>query len=200
MISPRTNLHVANETRAGGRVALSDAEKKLRGQRVRELRLALGFGTQESLAEAAGIERTYVNRVENGGNALTSAELQRSFADAMGLQVEALAQYLDGKLPLDEAVLRRRGASFKDMSARLFLRWVQSAPAIKTVAARDDVSVLDLLRYNAAGPLRGGHANVSEVLARIEQLRHGDGVPSSGVEVEPHDAESQMRRKAKRSS
>lgn len=115
---------------------MSDQEKAERGQRVRELRLRLGFPTQEALADAAGerLERTYVNRVENGGNALTSLPLQRAFAEALGLRVVDFADYLDGHISIEQVTTSRRGSFEKppnEMPAADLVRAVEELPGLR---------------------------------------------------------------------
>lgn len=67
----------------------SSAERKRAlGRRVRELREACGY-TQEELAEAAQMHRTYVGSVERGERNVSLLNLH-ALADALGVPVSEL--------------------------------------------------------------------------------------------------------------
>jgi transcriptional regulator with XRE-family HTH domain len=63
------------------------------GDRVRELRLLRGW-TQEQLAEAAGLHRTYVTAVERGQRNV-SLDAIASIARGLGVAVEQLFHWPD---------------------------------------------------------------------------------------------------------
>ncbi len=54
------------------------------GERVRELRLARGITSQEVLADAAQLHRTFIGRVERGETTVTVVTLERICA-ALGV-------------------------------------------------------------------------------------------------------------------
>ncbi len=58
------------------------------GNRVRELRLALGMN-QEAFADKCGFARTYMSRIETGG-ANPSINAIKVLADALGVSISAL--------------------------------------------------------------------------------------------------------------
>jgi len=58
------------------------------GRRVRELREARGW-SQSRMGAEVGLQRTYINSVENGGRNVTLATIGR-IADAFGLSIESL--------------------------------------------------------------------------------------------------------------
>jgi len=58
------------------------------GRRIRELREARGW-SQIRMGAEVGLQRTYINSVENGGRNVTLATIGR-IADAFGLSIESL--------------------------------------------------------------------------------------------------------------
>ncbi len=72
---------------------MSDPYLDILGQRIRARRLDLGL-SQEGLAHAAGLDRSYVGRIERGEQNLTFTALVR-LARAMECDVAALT----GRLP-----------------------------------------------------------------------------------------------------
>lgn len=68
-------------------------------ERFKALRSALGL-TQEDLMRGAGKQRTAVSKVESGENQLTGAKLLRVLSEAVGLSMEALQDYVEGKADL----------------------------------------------------------------------------------------------------
>jgi transcriptional regulator with XRE-family HTH domain len=125
---------------------MPETEKQARAERMRELRKAAGFASQEALADAAGIERIEVNRVETGKNVLTSADLRASFARALDLDVADLTDYLDGTLSLTEVLVRRQARL--NLPARDFLSRLERLERIgglrQWVQTQDDVSLVEL--------------------------------------------------------
>lgn len=67
---------------------MSDPYLDILGQRIRARRRELGM-SQEGLAHAAGLDRSYVGRIERGEHNLTFVALVR-LARAMGYDVAAL--------------------------------------------------------------------------------------------------------------
>ncbi|WP_294103964.1 helix-turn-helix transcriptional regulator [Sphingomonas sp.] len=67
---------------------MSDPYLDILGQRIRARRQGMGL-SQEGLAHAAGLDRSYVGRVERGEHNLTFVSLVR-LARAMGCDVAAL--------------------------------------------------------------------------------------------------------------
>lgn len=67
---------------------MSDPYLDILGRRIRERRQGLGL-SQEGLAHAAGMDRSYVGRIERGEHNLTLVALVR-LARAMGCDVAAL--------------------------------------------------------------------------------------------------------------
>lgn len=65
-----------------------DPHLDILGKRIRAKRLELGL-SQEGLAHAAGLDRSYVGRIERGEHNLTFVSLVR-LARAMGCDVAAL--------------------------------------------------------------------------------------------------------------
>ena len=82
-----------------GRVARDGSTKAARGRRFAQLRSRTRL-TQEQFAQAAGIPRTLVSKLENGVNAGTSYVTIRAYARATGLAVEIVGDYVeDGSGP-----------------------------------------------------------------------------------------------------
>lgn len=71
---------------------MSDPYLDILGQRIRAKRKALGM-SQEGLAHEAGLDRSYVGRVERGEHNLTFVSLVK-IARAMGCDVAALTHSL----------------------------------------------------------------------------------------------------------
>jgi len=103
------------------------------GKRLRELRLAKGF-TLRQLAEAVGVDFTYLSKIENGKEGyLPSAETIRSIAEALGadsLELLDIAQ----KVPPELAQIAA------DAKARRFLNRAQ-----EVASPEDWDALLDLL-------------------------------------------------------
>lgn len=58
------------------------------GKRIRELRQSMNL-SQETLAERAGVHRTYVGMIERGEKNITLSNISR-FADALEVTIEEL--------------------------------------------------------------------------------------------------------------
>ncbi len=71
---------------------MSDPYLDILGQRIRARRRELGL-SQEGLAHAAGLDRSYVGRIERGEHNLTFVSLVR-LARAMRCDVAALTKHL----------------------------------------------------------------------------------------------------------
>ena len=75
------------------------------GARLRELRLAAGISSQEALAGRAGVDRTYIGRLERGESGVTVESLAAILA-AMDL---SLGQFFrEFARPMRPATPRRR--------------------------------------------------------------------------------------------
>jgi transcriptional regulator with XRE-family HTH domain len=68
------------------------------GQRIATLRKLAGM-TQEQLAQAAGLQRTHVNRIEAGKYAVT-LEVVQAIAEALGMTVDIIDPGLQDLAPL----------------------------------------------------------------------------------------------------
>jgi transcriptional regulator with XRE-family HTH domain len=68
------------------------------GQRIATLRKLAGM-TQEQLAQAAGLQRTHVNRIEAGKYAVT-LEVVQAIAEAFGMTVDIIDTALADLAPL----------------------------------------------------------------------------------------------------
>jgi transcriptional regulator with XRE-family HTH domain len=75
------------------------------GERLRALRKRLNL-SQDDVAARAGpdFRRDYVTKAETGANKLRSADIRIALAKGLGLSRDDLERYLEGELPLDEAV------------------------------------------------------------------------------------------------
>lgn len=73
------------------------------GQRVHELRIALGL-TQQHLASAAGIARIEVVAIESGRNKCGSARIHASLAQGFGISLDDVVALLDGSASTDHLV------------------------------------------------------------------------------------------------
>lgn len=73
------------------------------------LRKALGL-TQEALGKRAGYPnnpRVYVAKIERGDNKLSTVAAREQFAQGVGLEIDALGAYLDGKKSLEDVLGNR---------------------------------------------------------------------------------------------
>jgi transcriptional regulator with XRE-family HTH domain len=61
------------------------------GDRIRRQRESLGW-SQHDLARRAGVERSYITRLENGERFRISLEISVKIADALGVTVDYLAR------------------------------------------------------------------------------------------------------------
>ncbi len=64
------------------------------GERIRELRLERGITSQETLADAALLHRTFIGRVERGETNVTVATLERICA-ALGVSLSEFFRSFD---------------------------------------------------------------------------------------------------------
>lgn len=145
-------------------------EKQLRADRMKAIRLGFGFTTQEALAEASpdqSLERTYVNRAENAKNAVTTHALQKSFADALGLPVADLAEYLDGRISLAE-VKRRRNAA-QDRPAAPFIHGLERIPGLKAWAQK-----------------KGNGVTIAEIVEGVTLIQSGTTAYARFKDAQPH--------------
>lgn len=85
---------------------MTDDEETV-AKRIRALRKAVNK-SQDQVADDGGFERTYMNKIENGANTATSYKIRDGLARGFDVPLEPLAEYLDGKLPL-ESLLALRG-------------------------------------------------------------------------------------------
>jgi XRE family transcriptional regulator, regulator of sulfur utilization len=76
------------------------------GQRLRELRYRAGITSQESLAEKAGVHRTYVGRLERGESGVTVEMLAAILA---ALDVSLREFFQDFERVIRPRTPRRRG-------------------------------------------------------------------------------------------
>jgi len=74
--------------------------------RVSAMRKLLGL-TQEQLADAGGLTRPEVVKIEGGQNQATTDRIRGGLALAFGLTRDDLSDFLDGAIDLDEATARR---------------------------------------------------------------------------------------------
>ncbi len=77
--------------------------RKLLARKLRFLRFMSGW-SQEELAEAAGLHRTYVSSIERGERNVSLDNLER-LADAFGVSLPDLLQFPDAVSP-EERLLR----------------------------------------------------------------------------------------------
>lgn len=114
------------------------------GKRLRQLRLEKGL-TLRSLAEASGVDFTYLSKIENGKLGYSpSADTIRAFARALSCDSLELLRLADKVPPELESVTRNAH------SRRFFERAEQ-------VASPDDwKALLDLLEQRAADRQKGG--------------------------------------------
>lgn len=69
-------------------ISIMDDPRLRFGRRVRELRTARGW-TQDSLAEKAGLDRTYIGGIERGERNVALLNIFR-LADALGVEPQCL--------------------------------------------------------------------------------------------------------------
>lgn len=114
------------------------------GKRLRQIRREKGF-TLRSLAEASGVDFTYVSKIENGKLGYSpSADTIRAFARALHVDALELLRLAD-KVPPELRPLARNA------QARRFLERAEQ------VASPDDwKALLDLLERRAAERREGG--------------------------------------------
>lgn len=74
---------------------------------IRALRMRLNC-TQEHLADQAGLKRVQYVQLETGHNKASSYLIRDGLAKAVDVPINALAEYLDGKLELKD-LMRLRG-------------------------------------------------------------------------------------------
>jgi transcriptional regulator with XRE-family HTH domain len=67
-------------------IVVQSTRRKI-GQRLRDLRVERGIGSQEHLAHLAGMHRTYVGRIERGESGVTVESLMR-LLEPLGVSLE----------------------------------------------------------------------------------------------------------------
>jgi transcriptional regulator with XRE-family HTH domain len=139
--------------------------------RVRALRKRLNL-TQEQIAQRSIVDgepiaREEVNKLEAGVNKGESARIVRALATAASVSMDAMYEYLGGRLPLDR--LFTAGAStptakysdlpgWSEARARAQLRWqilppeafdaAEELPLYRPVAQLDDMAVLAIAAFS----------------------------------------------------
>jgi transcriptional regulator with XRE-family HTH domain len=109
------------------------------GERVRKLREALRIPSQEKLAadsidpDGKPLARLEVQKLEGGKNQAGSHRMRFALAKGFGLPLEDMADYLDGKITLDEAlgIIRtgtKRAPTIDD-------RWIELSPRYPNLVA-----------------------------------------------------------------
>lgn len=83
---------------------MGDTDRRHRRD-VKALRDALGL-TQEQVADAGGIDRTDVSKVETGWNHGSSNRVRRALAAGLGLSRDDMDDFMDGRLAVADAVER----------------------------------------------------------------------------------------------
>jgi len=98
------------------------------GKRIKELRTERGM-TQQQLADASGLPRHKIGKVETGERAVAATEIA-SIADALGVSSSAVVR------PVGSGVLFRNGAP-KDPESieavRFFEEYVRNSRAIRII-------------------------------------------------------------------
>lgn len=90
-------MHVAAQERPCDNWHMSE---NIIGKRVAALRKRLKL-SQELVGERGGLARDVVNKIENGGNKLTSHDARKKLALGLGITPASLDSYLDGAAPLE---------------------------------------------------------------------------------------------------
>lgn len=85
-------------------------DARARAGRIRELRKRMGL-TQDQMGDKCGIRGWAVMRFESGRNKATSYESVASLAQGVGVNVDAMAKYLDGELSMDALLAGKAGAA-----------------------------------------------------------------------------------------
>lgn len=75
-------------------------------ERVRALRERVGI-SQGELARRSGLKRVEVNQIENGANQAGSWNIRAGLARGIGVDVVALAAYIDGEIGLGDVFEKR---------------------------------------------------------------------------------------------
>lgn len=123
-----------------------DYDDVQRGLAMRQLRVALGFKTQDSLAQAAGIERVQINKIETGWDKLTSPEKNGKLAEALGISVGELVDYCAGKLTVEEIVTRRASGVAPQRWVEMPDRYPHLGEAIRELQSEGVVVDVDTAR------------------------------------------------------
>lgn len=120
-----------------------DVDDLRRGQRLKELRVALGYKTHDALAERyVGMEpktpvvtRPVISRVEGGKIRMTSHEFNEKYARGLDLLPGELVEYMRGRLNLDAVVAASKARSRGENVASLIVDGSHAdAPAPVTLA------------------------------------------------------------------
>jgi len=90
---PRTLIGVSRRYISGFRHSARVSPRKIFGQNLARLRLAAGL-TQEKLCEGGDIDRSYLQRIENGTSSPT-VEVAQRLKRALGCSWDALMQGLE---------------------------------------------------------------------------------------------------------
>lgn len=75
--------------------------------RVLALREAIEL-SQREMARRGGLEREHLSMIENGANRASSARVRRALATAASVPVDALDEYIEGRLSLRDLLLKRQ--------------------------------------------------------------------------------------------
>ncbi len=81
---------------------------KDRGTRIKDLRQALHL-THDMVADQSGghLERTDVSKAENNRNQANTGRWYRGLSQAFGISADDLVNYLDGRLSIEQVLVRR---------------------------------------------------------------------------------------------
>lgn len=82
-------------------------------QKLKLLRKGLRL-TQQKLADRAGLERVEIVNLESGRNQATAVRILKGLARGLGLSLQETADFLDGFLPVEDALAKIQGRQRDD--------------------------------------------------------------------------------------